>query len=53
MQSLIYNDYQELCAPTASPRGFGEAVRQDKNVQRPTGFTGATPESRSLFILKL
>lgn len=33
---------------TASPRGFGGSVRQDKNAQKPSGFTGATPEGRSL-----
>ncbi|XP_057788862.1 serine/threonine-protein kinase TIO isoform X1 [Salvia miltiorrhiza] len=39
---------QELCSvTTASPRGFGGAVRQEKSAQRPSGFTGASPESRN------
>ncbi|KAH6757529.1 kinase family with ARM repeat domain-containing protein, partial [Perilla frutescens var. hirtella] len=31
----------------ASPRGFGGAVRHEKNAQKPSGFTGTSPESRS------
>lgn len=33
---------------TASPRGFGGTVRQEKSAQKPSGFTGTSPESRSL-----
>ncbi|KAL6534965.1 hypothetical protein OROHE_013019 [Orobanche hederae] len=34
----------KLCAHTSSLRGFGGAVRQDENVQKPTCFTGASLE---------
>ncbi|KAL6563793.1 hypothetical protein OROGR_002752 [Orobanche gracilis] len=50
----------ESCAHTASPRGFGGAVRRDENVQRPTCFTGTSLESakidlddEALFVLLL
>ncbi|KAL0452258.1 UNVERIFIED_CONTAM: Serine/threonine-protein kinase TIO [Sesamum latifolium] len=39
---------EERCGmTTASPRGPDAALRQEKNVQKPNGFTVASPESKS------
>ncbi|KAL3838529.1 hypothetical protein ACJIZ3_023120 [Penstemon smallii] len=44
----ISAEVEELCAlSTASPRGCDVAVRQERNAQKPAGFTVASPESRT------
>ncbi|KAG8390730.1 hypothetical protein BUALT_Bualt01G0113800 [Buddleja alternifolia] len=42
------SELEELNAvTTAFPRGGDTALRQERNAQRPTGFTGTSPQSRN------